>query len=49
MFLIIVISSAIVFYLMRDKDEAAIKKYNKKVAKEAKLALKEKKTGVENE
>ena len=49
MFLIIVICSAIVFYLMRDKDEAAIKKYNKKVAKEAKLAAKEAKTGVENE
>ncbi len=53
MFLIIVISSAIVFYLMRDKDEAAIKKYNKQQAKEAKLALKEAKaeatTGVKNE
>ena len=49
MFIIIVISSAIVFYLMRDKDEVARKKYQKQVAKEAKLALKEAKSGVENE
>ena len=40
MFIIIVICSAIMFYLMRDKDEVAIKKLKRKEAKARKQALK---------
>ena len=49
MFLIIVISSAIIFYLMRDKDEAALKKQAKLAEKERKLALKAAAQGEKNE
>ncbi len=40
MFIIIVICSAIVFFVMRDKDEVALKKQAKLAAKQAKLAAK---------
>ena len=40
LFIIIVICSAIIFFVMRDKDEVALEKLRKKEAKERKLALK---------
>jgi len=40
MFFIIVLCSAIMFFLMRDKDEAALKKQAKLASKQAKLAAK---------
>lgn len=40
MFLIIVIASAFLFFIMRDKDEIALKKQAKLAAKQAKLAAK---------
>lgn len=40
MFIIIVIASAIMFYLMRDKDEVALKKLKRREAKAKKQALK---------
>lgn len=42
MFVIIVILSSIMFYLMRDKDEAALRKLQKQEQKAAKAALKNK-------
>lgn len=41
MFLIIVVCSGVVFFIMRDKDEVALKKQAKLAAKQAKLAAKE--------
>lgn len=40
MFVLIVVCSAIMFFIMRDKDEAAMKKQAKLAAKQAKLAAK---------
>ena len=52
MFIIIVISSAVIFYLMRDRDEVKLKKQAKLAAKEAKAKAREEKLeaqGVEND
>ena len=49
MFIIIVICSAIMFYALRDKDEARIKKAKKQEIKARKLAAKEAAKGVVNE
>ncbi len=49
MFLIIVICSAVLFYILRDKDEAKIKKAKKQEIKARKLAAKQAAKGVVNE
>ena len=49
MFIIIVICSAILFYILRDKDEARIKKAKKQEIKARKLAAKQAAKGVVNE
>ena len=49
MFIIIVICSAVMFYILRDKDEARIKKAKKQEIKARKLAAKEAAKGVGNE
>jgi multiple sugar transport system permease protein len=49
MFLIIVVCSAILFYILRDKDEAKIKKAKKQQIKASKLAAKQAAKGVVNE
>jgi multiple sugar transport system permease protein len=49
MFMIIVVCSAILFYILRDKDEAKIKKAKKQQIKASKLAAKQAAKGVVNE
>ena len=49
MFLIIVVCSAVLFYILRDKDEAKIKKAKKQQIKASKLAAKKAAKGVVNE
>ena len=49
MFIIIVICSAVMFYALRDKDEAKIKKAKKQQIKASKLAAKQAAKGVVNE
>ena len=49
MFMIIVVCSAILFYILRDKDEAKIKKAKKQAIKARKLAAKQAAKGVVNE
>ena len=49
MFIIIVVCSAILFYILRDKDEAKIKKAKKQEIKARKLAAKQAAKGVVNE
>jgi len=49
MFFIIVVCSAILFYILRDKDEARIKKAKKQEIKARKLAAKQAAKGVINE
>ncbi len=49
MFLIIVVCSAVLFYILRDKDEAKIKKAKKQQIKASKLAAKMAAKGVVNE
>ena len=49
MFLIIVVCSAILFYILRDKDEAKIKKAKRQQIKASKLAAKQAAKGVVNE
>ena len=49
LFIIIVICSAIIFFVMRDKDEVKLEKLRKKEAKERKAALKAEKLAAKGE